>query len=515
MSARNSRYSCSRVVGPLREPLRASIPGGFIVYPNNIGGETPHTAMADQITSLSIVATGQDLITVHSIVGVGAQPLIALQPGGATNSYVAALWEGNIIADRARAAGKTFGYGAIVMTHGESDSNNAAYGPQLYDYWTAYNRDLRAITAQTAPIPMLLSQQSSVPWPTAADAGVPNPERSASTLAQWRIGVDHPGEIVCVGPKYQYAPSAYVIHLTPEGYRRLGIKYAQVFYEVAIRHLPWAPLQPTRAQRAGRTITLDFQVPVGPMQFDANIPAPHRAATLHPQWSNGHGFEVADSTGDLSIESVQIMGDRVMITLTAEPTGTALFVRYAMTPEHNGFGNGPITGRRGQLRDSDPFVGMDQQTMRCQVTNGSTAATVAPMMSIATVGARDIVTGAGLAVDTIVQSVVPPLRLTMTRPWSAPTGMYDITSEGRGIRVAALNASAVLTTTLATGGFIQIDRGSLITGAMVPAGLTVASVDAPTQLVLSSAWTGPTGLAELTFRSDQRNYCVQFEMPVP
>jgi hypothetical protein len=34
-------------------------------------------------------------------------------------------------------------------------------------------------------------------------------------------------------------------------------------------------------------------------------------------------------------------------------------------------------------------------------------------------------------------------------------------------------------------------------------------------VTLSRPWAGATGEAELTFHSDQRNYCVQFEMAVP
>ena len=56
--------------------------------------------------------------------------------------------------------------------------------------------DLATITGQTQKILMIVSQQNSCN------------DRSPSTLAQWKIGVDHPAEFVCSGPtanRYQRA----------------------------------------------------------------------------------------------------------------------------------------------------------------------------------------------------------------------------------------------------------------------------------------------------------------------
>src|SRR5690606_38687410 len=108
------------------------------------------------------------------------------------------------------------------------------------------------------------------------------------------------------GPKYQYPPSLFPVHLTAQGYRRLGIKYAQVFHRVVIEGLPWAPLQPTGVTRDGREITVVFHVPHPPLNWDPEIKTPHGPGTNHPAWADGRGFEVADSTGDLSIEGVRI-----------------------------------------------------------------------------------------------------------------------------------------------------------------------------------------------------------------
>ena len=79
-----------------------------------------------------------------------------------------------------------------------------------------YNADLQGITGQTEPVPLLVSQQESVPSGMGMSA--------VSTLAEWQVGLDHPGAVVCTGPKYQYSYASDGVHLTADGYDRLGEK---------------------------------------------------------------------------------------------------------------------------------------------------------------------------------------------------------------------------------------------------------------------------------------------------
>jgi hypothetical protein len=94
-----------------------------------------------------------------------------------------------------------------------TDAANTSYQAELVRLWTDYNTDLPTITGQQQSIPMLVSRQSSTD------------DHSASTRAQWRIGVDPPGDFVCVGPKYQY-PSGNGTHLTTDDRRRAPRKRA-------------------------------------------------------------------------------------------------------------------------------------------------------------------------------------------------------------------------------------------------------------------------------------------------
>jgi len=351
---------------PLVEPIRPDVGQYPQAYPGNIDGETPHTAMADEITALVMQAAGKDYVSVHTVVGESGQGLSIINktatevvdtsvtpPKTQGRAYKATLFEASAITRLAGATSKTYGIGAITLIHGESDSGNSAYEAGLVQLLSDYNQDLAQITGQTAKIPMLVSQQNSVP--TTAGMG------SVATVQQWKIGVDHAGDFICVGPKYQYVynmdQSGY-IHLNNQGYDMLGEKLGQVFFERVVAGHDWQPLQPVSATRNGKVITVKFHVPVPPLMFDDSLPTPHPST---PEWTMGKGFEVTAASAPATIDSVAITGpDTVDITVRSDLTGLAVQVSYALITE------GPAlvradgshgTHRWGALRDADPFVG--------------------------------------------------------------------------------------------------------------------------------------------------------------
>ena len=205
----------------------------------------------------------------------------------------------------AKAAGKTFGVGAITVTHGETDAGNRNYENELYQLWQDYNTDLPAITGQTQKIQMIVSQQNSCN------------DRSPSTQAQWKIGVDHPADIACSGPKYQYPYFKDGVHLTARGYQELGEKYGQIYFERVILGKDWRPLEPTGAVRDGKTITIHFHVPVPPLVWETSFQPPHQSVD---EWKQGNGFEISTSAGArVTIISAKISGDQVIITCATDP----------------------------------------------------------------------------------------------------------------------------------------------------------------------------------------------------
>lgn len=332
---------------PLVEPvgrLAANYPSS---WPNNIAGETTHSAMANQITALVRSRFGRDFIGVHGEVGENGQCMIYLKKDAAKKgvngrSYEAALIETRAISRLAKAAHKTYGVGAIAVTHGECDAGNTNYEADLRQLWLDYNADISAVTGQSEKVQMIVSQQNSVN------------DRSASTLAQWKIGQDFPEDIVCSGPKYQYA-SGEGVHLTAAGYQQLGEKYGEVYFERVILGRNWRPLQPFSVERDGAVITVHFHVPVPPLAWDENFEAPHQSIT---EWKAGKGFEVTAANGEkVTIVSAAISGDSVAITCASDP-GSGARVGYAMIGEHTRMAT-PFHGtfRWGLLRDSDPFTG--------------------------------------------------------------------------------------------------------------------------------------------------------------
>jgi hypothetical protein len=342
-------------MAPLREPLRAVATTYPSAYPLNLYGETPHTAMGSQITSLVQGAGGADYVTVHTVVGENGQPMSVIDKSavemdsdaGTTmgRAYAATLFEATAIKRLAAAANKTYGIGAIIITHGESDAGNAGYENDLLKLWTDYNKDLSAITGQTTSIPMFVSQQHSVPQGMGMT--------SVSTLEEWKAGVDYPGNIICSGPKYQYPYYTDAVHLTTPGYELLGEKYGEVFYNRVVLGQSWQPLQPIAVTRSGSVVTVQFHVPVAPLAWDDMMPSPH--PTGYPQWTNGRGFEVSLNGTPVTINSVAIADDTVQNTCASDVSSGQVLVGYAYTADGAPMPGG--TARWGHLRDSDATVG--------------------------------------------------------------------------------------------------------------------------------------------------------------
>jgi hypothetical protein len=132
----------------------------------------------------------------------------------------------------------------------------------------------------------------------------------------------------------------------------LGEKTAQISYQRAVLGLDWQPLMPINVSRNGNVVTVQFHVPVPPLNWDSSFDAPAIA-----EWKNGKGFELFTSTGNITISSVAISGDSVQITASGTLPATDLSVGYAITSQGKQLSNHSKSVRWGQLRDSDPFTG--------------------------------------------------------------------------------------------------------------------------------------------------------------
>ncbi|HLO99272.1 MAG TPA: hypothetical protein VK171_11805 [Fimbriimonas sp.] len=341
-------------VVPLTEPVGRNPKGYPSSWPTNIDAETVHSSAGNQITALVEKAFGRDYVTVHVNVAEAGQGMVRIRKDSVREGVSGRAYEASLVATRAmarlaRKAGKTFGVGAIFMTHGETDTGNAKYEEELLQLWSDYNKDLKAITGQKQDVLMIVSQHNRLG------------EFSPSTIAQWKIGVNNPKTIVCSGPKYQYPYTPFdQLHMVTDSYRLLGEKYAQVYFERVVKGRNWRPLEPISLRRKGSEVSIKFQVPVKPLVWDSTLGQPHVSS---PEWKNGKGFEVMDKDGKrVEIKSAEIRGkDTVVLTLAQDP-GPGARVSYAMMGEptlrNPRYG---ATPHWGLLRDSDPFVGYSTQ----------------------------------------------------------------------------------------------------------------------------------------------------------
>lgn len=326
---------------PLHEPLRELARGYPAAYPLNIYGQTPHTSMALQISALCRAQLSRACATVHSVVGESGMALREIERDAVPtrdtgHAWAASLFETRAIARLARARAKSYGVGAIVLTHGESDAERADYAEGLRRLWRDYNADLSVITGQSQAMVLLLTQQSSSP----AEPG----STSASTLSAWQVARESGGDIVCAGPRYQYDYDHDHIHLTAKGYARLGEKYGQVFFQHVIQGRPFRPLEPIAVERRGPAIVVRFHVPVGPLRWDESLAAP----------GDDRGFQLLRSGTPLPLAAVELEEPDTVVVTPREMQAGPLLVRYALSARTPRVGG---TVRGGQLCDSDPFVG--------------------------------------------------------------------------------------------------------------------------------------------------------------
>ena len=73
---------------PLVELIRPRLTGyADDQYPNNIYGETPHSALANQLSALAAATWSRDYVTIHSVVGWSGHPIGDIDKVGGKRAY--------------------------------------------------------------------------------------------------------------------------------------------------------------------------------------------------------------------------------------------------------------------------------------------------------------------------------------------------------------------------------------------------------------------------------------------
>lgn len=323
---------------PLNEP--ATIMG----ITNN---ESMSSALANTISQMTLPS--QNFNSIVTLNGMGNTAYSGLKKG--SNNYTNSI--NRVIAAKNIALSTTqtpYIVSAVTIVHGENDSYvtpNPIVNYKLFleEWQNDYQVDIQNITGQTDIIPMFTCQVASN---TAYGSS-----RATIALAQLQAAIDNPTKIYLVGPKYIYDYSDPV-HMNSYSYRRHGEYYGKVMKKVLVDKQPWVPLSPSTITRNNNIITVNFHVPVAPLQFDTTAVMPVA----------NYGFEYINAGSGITITNVALgaNGTSVILTLSGTPS-TPGQVGYAYTGI-----NTTATGRfiagstKGNLCDSDPTPALNQDS---------------------------------------------------------------------------------------------------------------------------------------------------------
>lgn len=318
---------------------------------NGVNRETIASGFANQVAhyqrDLVADSDARDLL-MHNWAQDG-QCYSALRKGGTLPNYansIAAVEQavGNL------PSGKTsLNVRAVLCVHGECDASNASYAANLATWQSDYESDIRAATGQADAIPMFMSEWQAAKLTNIYGAYLANPTKNV---------------LVC--PKYFLAHSDS-LHLVSSQYTILGEYYAKAYWQHVILGVNWHPLRPTSVTRSGAVITLVYgsQGRVGNLVFDTT--------NVSALADGNYGFTYTDNmTAMIHVQSVSITDAAngvVQVTLDADPGPSGGFFSYGAV----GSGGGPITGTRGNLRDSDPAVSRTGYSMYNWATNWTVA----------------------------------------------------------------------------------------------------------------------------------------------
>lgn len=319
-------------------------------------GETIGAGMTFQVNELALEAGQPPWPVVFTAHGVTGFPYQMLKRGTVPyNNALATVRRVNAILG---SMGFRDVVRAITVTHGESDSimrvSGAAYEADLVQWRNDYDTDLRAITGQREPVMLFTDQMNSYTSKILKAAAATT---SPIPLAQLQAALDRPDTIVMVCPKYWLETNPKDgAHLTARSEELLGEKYGEAIKRTFVDGSTWRPLYITGATLAANVITLSYNIPVAPLALDTTLVSD----------PGNRGFVYSDdSPSPPSITEVELANNstQLQVRLSAAPTAPPghRHIKYAYVGslECGGGGGcnaGPLSGPRGNLRDSDPLM---------------------------------------------------------------------------------------------------------------------------------------------------------------
>lgn len=263
----------------------------------------------------------------------------------------------------------SFGVEAQVISHGESDWNNASYLTDIETWQSTGQANIQTITGQTQAVPLILSQ-------TNGDTESGGAVGVALSSYQQGAAVGQPG-IYVSGPKYQYVYGASVgPHLTPASYRLAGEKMSEAYWAIH-QGVGWTPLYATGlTTNSSTSYTVAFHVPVPPLHWDTSLSQPHASGTLSV-WANSYGFEAYDET----TLTVTAATNASPIELTISPNTSSLVTGYAVSIQGVG-GNTCANGYATITVVDGTHITLTGTTGNAAYTSGGTLWILLPISSV-------------------------------------------------------------------------------------------------------------------------------------
>ena len=158
----------------------------------------------------------------------------------------------------AATAGRSYVVRAVANIHGESDdagyatnhpefpaAGPADYGAALIQWQKDLETTVKAVTNQTQPVPMFISQLSG--WY----------RTTTSKVAQYQLDahVAAPGKVILIGPSYPYdINGSDCLHYTSASSRRIGEYFAKVYTKVVLGGEAWEPVRPKKITRVDNVV---------------------------------------------------------------------------------------------------------------------------------------------------------------------------------------------------------------------------------------------------------------------
>jgi hypothetical protein len=284
---------------------------------------------------------GSTVALLGATLGVGAQTMQAISPGGAvwSNMLVRGVVRARLMAAM---AGKDFVWNEVFFDQGEgnvaTDTTEGAYLARMGTLSTA----LDALATELGT----LDGEDEVAWFYAQMPNFPYygyPDYPWVPIDQLQAHINDPDTFWCVGPRYQYEYTDNA-HMTAAGQYSLGARKA-IVARIRRDGGSWTPVRPISAVRSGAVVDVTFEVPVPPLVLDTSV--------VSDPGDYGVTWRDAGDGNSVSISSVAVQSPTVLrVTLDGTPTGTAQEIGIAIEAT-SGAAPGPTTGARACIRDSD------------------------------------------------------------------------------------------------------------------------------------------------------------------